>query len=364
MTAPEVPWQIEPHTLAKHALYREYLGKWIPIMVQGAWKGDMTYAEGFAGPGVYKDGSPGSPVIALRALLDRQQLRGRFPAARFLFVDLDPRCTKLLEQTLQAAANAVPLDQLAQHNIHVAVRTGPCEPNLVELLTEQGAWGRPMLVVLDTWGGAVPADLVKRVAANPSSEVVITIQPQYFSRFAGAEQVVHGDRVFGHTAWREVAGLPADQKARWVLQRYRETLTDAGFTHVLDFELIDSRGQALYLVFGTSHDQGLRKMKEAMWDVDDVAGVGYRDPRDPDQQTLAIELEPQTAPLRRLLRDYLTAQPDRAATVVDLRAFAFYRTVYKESQVPPLVRQMVEEGELVLSDGGSFGWTRRVGLPG
>lgn len=98
MTAPEVPWQIEPHTLAKHALYREYLGKWIPIMVQGAWKGDMTYAEGFAGPGVYKDGSPGSPVIALRALLDRRQLRGRFPAARFLFVDLDPRCTQLLEQ--------------------------------------------------------------------------------------------------------------------------------------------------------------------------------------------------------------------------------------------------------------------------
>ena len=65
-----VPWDADPHTKTKHALYTQYLGKWMPIMVTGLGA-NITYAEGFAGPGVYLDGSPGSPVIALRTLVDK-----------------------------------------------------------------------------------------------------------------------------------------------------------------------------------------------------------------------------------------------------------------------------------------------------
>ncbi len=58
------------------------------------------------------------------------------------------------------------------------------EPQLERVLAREKAWDRPILAVLDTWGGAVSFDLVQRIAANPSSEVIITMQPQYFSRFA------------------------------------------------------------------------------------------------------------------------------------------------------------------------------------
>lgn len=182
-----------------------------------------------------------------------------------------------------------------------------------ESLTRHGAWGRPMLVVLDTWGGSVPIGLIRRIATNVSSEVIVTIQPQYFTRFAGSSDVAHGDRVFGGVGWRRVTEQRSSQKARWLLQHYRDTVKSVGFPHVLDFELIDNRGQALYLVFGTTHPRGLQKMKEAMWEVDDVNGVGYRDPRDPGQQTLDIQVEPQTAPLRRLIVDYLSSEPNRQA---------------------------------------------------
>lgn len=170
-----------------------------------------------------------------------------------------------------------------------------------------------MLVVLDTWGGSVPIGLIRRIATNVSSEVIVTIQPQYFTRFAGSSDVAHGDRVFGGVGWRRVTEQRSSQKARWLLQHYRDTVKSVGFPHVLDFELIDNRGQALYLVFGTTHPRGLQKMKEAMWEVDDVNGVGYRDPRDPGQQTLDIQVEPQTAPLRRLIVDYLSSEPNRQA---------------------------------------------------
>jgi len=347
----EVPWDAEPHTKAKHALYQEYFSKWFPIMMRG-FRGDITYAEGFAGPGVYKDGAPGSPVIALESIVKDPSLRTLGLKARLLFVDRDARCTSLLRERLTAAAEPVPLEALSSYGITVDIETGDCVPTLERMLTNHKAWGRPMLVVLDTWGGSVPLDLVRKVGKNKNSEVLITIQPQYFSRFAGVDDIEHGDRVFGGKGWREVRKVPSKEKSRWLLQQYRETIRGAGFDYVLDFELIDTRGQALYLVFGTTHERGLEKMKEAMWDVDDVAGVGYRDPRDPNQQTLTIEFEPNTAPLRRLLRSHLGELGSNGASVMELRQFALYRTVYKMSQVKPVLDAMLDAGEIESNGAG------------
>lgn len=352
----KVPWEASPHTKAKHALYEQYLGKWMPIMVRG-WGANITYAEGFAGPGVYLDGSPGSPVIAVRTLVSDPDIRTkvRRGGIRFVFVDRDQRCIDILEPELAKATWPVPLADLGSHGIHLVVERGDCEPDLAWLLTREGAWNRPILAVLDTWGGSVSFELVKRIAANPRSEVIITMQPQYFSRFASVDEIDHGDRVFGTRAWRDVAQQPSDAKERWLLQRYRDTIKAAGFEFVLDFELIDRRGQSLFLVFGTTHPKGLVKMKEAMWEVDDVAGVGYRDPRDPNQEALPIEVEPNTAPLKRLILDHLRTLPERRAAIHRLRAFALYQTVYKESQAMAAVRDMVANGQLLRVDGAPTG---------
>lgn len=180
---------------------------------------------------------------------------------------------------------------------------------------------------------------------------IITMQPQYFSRFASVDDITHGDRVFGGTDWRGVVHQPSAAKERWLLQRYRETIKTAGFPYVLDFELIDKRGQSLFLVFGTTHPKGLTKMKEAMWEVDDAAGVGYRDPRDPNQETLTIEFEPNTAPLKRLVLDHLRNVPEGRSAIYELRRFALYNTVFKESQAMSVVRELVVTGHLVRADG-------------
>lgn len=342
----QIPWAADPHTKAKHALYDRYLSKWSPIMLRG-WGANITYAEGFAGPGVYKDGAPGSPVIALRSVLGDPELRALVARGRmrFVFIDHEPRCIEILRGEVSKAVAPVAVNDLSAYGFDLTIERGDCDPALDDELTKAGAWGRPILAVLDTWGGSVPASLVAKIADNGNSEVIITMQPQYFLRFAKVEEIDHGDKVFGNQGWRRVAEQPSADKERWLLQLYRGTIRGAGFTHVLDFELVDTSGQSLYLIFGTSHERGLQKMKEAMWEVDTVGGVGYRDPRDPHQQTLEIELEPQTAPLRRLLRAYLETQPQQTSTIYGLRRFALYQTIYKESQVLPVVRDMLTDGE-------------------
>ena len=176
--------------------------------------------------------------------------------------------------------------------------------------------------------------------------MLITIEPQFFSRFATAEEVTHGDAVFGGTQWRDVANQPPERKTRWLIEHYRDTVQRTGFKYVLDFELVDSRGASLYLVFGTSHQRGLEKMKEAMWEVDPEFGSGYRDPRDPNQETLDIQPMPQTQALQRLLISNLETRPGRRASVMELRQFAFFQTIYKASQVPPVVDDMANRGRL------------------
>lgn len=362
----EIPWDADEHTKVKHDLYRRYLSKWAPIMMHG-WKGNITYAEGFSGPGVYKDGAPGSPVIALRSILDHEDLRRQVARTRmrFVFIDREQRCIDLLRNEVTKAVTPVALSDLAAHGFDVMIRKGDCDPDLVASLTASGAWGRPILAVLDSWGGAVPVDLIAKIAENPGSEVIITMQPQYFSRFAGTDDIEHGDKVFGGREWRAAAAQESEVKGRWLLEHYRETVQKAGFDFVLDFELIDARGHALYLVYGTRHDKGLKKMKEAMWEVDAVRGAGYRDPRDPSQETLDIQFEPSTAPLRRLLGKHLESLDSRSATVINLRRFALYRTVYKESQVMPVVSEMLEAGALVRVDSADrpLRFTDTVRLP-
>jgi three-Cys-motif partner protein len=338
-----IVWDAAPHTLAKHRVYQEYLSKWIPIMIQG-WGGDVTIAEGFAGPGIYKGGQPGSPVIALRTLLDDPHLRTRARKLRFLFVEKAPRRADRLRGELEKAAEPVPLSELPKYGIDVDIATGSYDPTLVDLFDKHRAWDRPMLVILDSWGGAVKLDLVRRIAENPSSEVFITFEPQHFSRFAEAANIHHGDTVFGDLEWREVADQPSNMKTRWVIEKYRSSLAESGFPHVLNFELVNNRGQSLFLIFGTTHQRGLEKMKEAMWAVDPVHGVQYRDPADPNQQLLDIQPDPVTEPLQRELLHYLGLAAHHSATVAELRDYAFFKTVYKRSQVKPVLDELAAKG--------------------
>src|SRR5680860_872519 len=73
VSAVAVLWKLEEHTEAKHRLYRRYLDAWWPIMLQQDWVQRLTYLEAFAGPGEYEDGQPGSPILALRSLLNHSQ---------------------------------------------------------------------------------------------------------------------------------------------------------------------------------------------------------------------------------------------------------------------------------------------------
>jgi hypothetical protein len=118
-----------------------------------------------------------------------------------------------------------------------------------------------------------------------------------------------------------------------LLTSYRRTLQTAGFKYLLDFELIDTRGNSLYLVFATNHPRGVGKMKDSLWEVDPVYGVGFRDPRDEEQETLFEFNDPHLAPLTRLLHKRIGEASSTGVRVSVLREFALYEMVFRPQHV-------------------------------
>ncbi|MFI5808428.1 three-Cys-motif partner protein TcmP [Streptomyces sp. NPDC051561] len=277
-------WQLEPATAAKHLLYQHYFDAWWPILLQPngrngrSWP-KVTLLDAFAGPGRYEGGEDGSPVFALRRLLEHTAVsRMGLSPGRVQLVFIERQRNRYEHLLAELTRQFGPLDQLP---VRVVVRHGEAGPDSERILTEVGAWGNPILGVFDSWGSVnVPLELMHRIAGNPASEVITTFGPNWFSRRedlnADLLDVVFGGRGHWESAAREER---SEEKWRAWLASYREALQRAGFGYRLQFQVVPRTGKPLYLVFGTGHKKGVEVMKAAMWKVDRSSGLSFKDPR-------------------------------------------------------------------------------------
>jgi three-Cys-motif partner protein len=63
-------WEAEPHTVAKHGILKSYFDAWTAILSRSTRSSELLFVDGFAGPGEYTNGEPGSPIVALNAVLN------------------------------------------------------------------------------------------------------------------------------------------------------------------------------------------------------------------------------------------------------------------------------------------------------
>jgi three-Cys-motif partner protein len=338
-----VLWQRDAHTAAKHDLLRRYVAAWLPILFTTHRR--VTYAEGFAGPGIYEQGEPGSPVIALEVVASHIDLLRAHPShgLDLLFVEEHRGRHQRLIGEIASALERLPVLP-ANVRVHPPERND-CAQALPSLLTAMNAWGSPMFVVLDSFGGPdIPYSLLQQVAGNRAGEVLVTYGPSFLTRHGeNPRHTASGNAAFGGTSWQRVFTQPSDRKWAFLVEQYRQSLHGAGFSHVLSFEMVDETGSQLWLLFGTNNPTGVEKMKNAMWGVDPAYGVRYRDPRDPDQMALDIEVEPDTAPLSRILLDLVAGGP---LTLDAMRQYALLETVYRPQQVRGLVQGLLMTGQL------------------
>jgi hypothetical protein len=125
-----------------------------------------------------------------------------------------------------------------------------------------------------------------------------------------------------------------------------DTVTGAGFTMVNQVDLVGA-DETRRVVFATSAASHLEAYKNALWQLDEYAGVSIRDPHDRDAALLDISLTPSLVPLRREIETYLRAAGPQTVTAV--RWFALADTVYRAADATKALTAMIANGSVLRS---------------
>ncbi len=329
-------WKIEPPTKAKHEILRRYLQAWVPILAYGGFP-QVLYIDGFSGPGSYSNGEDGSPIIALNAAL-----QGSIPAktkVQFVFVEKDGSRAESLAETVRN------LD--LPKNVSVQIIGGkPMEQAFYEIRTKYcDHYGRlpPTFAFIDPfgWTGA-PFSIVQEIMRNQSCEVLVTFMYEEINRFIGQkDQVNNFNEFFGTNEWEGGVALTGPQLRKQFFHKLysRQLLESANAKYVRSFEMRNRKNVVDYFLFhATNSYLGLKRMKEAMWKVDESGEFTFSDATDPNQYVL-FEKMPDLHQLEQLI---VSRFGSKVTTVQEIEKFVVEETAFRENHYKRQILKKLE----------------------
>jgi hypothetical protein len=132
--------------------------------------------------------------------------------------------------------------------------------------------------MIDPFGVShTPMSVIEQILRNPKSEVYISVMAEWINRFLGTPEFESAlDSLFGCPDWRKAKTFQHwhDRKT-FLFDLYEECLRKAGAKQVVHFELYRGAELVYAIFFGTNHDLGCDKMKEAIWTADPEGGSAF-----------------------------------------------------------------------------------------
>jgi three-Cys-motif partner protein len=193
-------WPLQPHTRAKHTIMRGHLGGWFPKL---AWTGHLLVVDGFAGPGEYVGGEPGSPLHAVQVALTHSQDLSRCKID-FLFIEQRTDRYRHLRRRLSTL--------MLPSNMTVEVKHGEFEGVLEGKLNGLRSYERlpACFAMIDPFGfGGVPMRLLERLGRGERADLLISFMYESINRFlTDRTKEKTFDSLFGSEEWRQARRLP------------------------------------------------------------------------------------------------------------------------------------------------------------
>lgn len=330
-------WPLRPHTKAKHDLLGRYLDAWLPIMSKQ--NRGLVLVDAFAGPGVYTDGSPGSPIVMLKSFLEHTYRDKIIADLFYIFIEArQDRCKRL-------EAEIARLGQLPR-NAKCKVVPGRYEEIWSEVVSQARGRGEqlyPTFLFLDPFGYKdVPMELTGEFLQFDKCEVLVYVPLRSIKR--AIPQPKHAatlDRFFGTSAWRQTQGTR--QLHDLFASKLRERCC-----YVRSFEIVARKATRYHLFFGTNHPRGLEKMKDAMWRVDPAGGSRFQDSTVEGQEVL-FELKPDLTKLQDALRKRFP--PGTKFSIKEAEDFTLFETPFlpRSHLRSGALKPLEESGELLVT---------------
>jgi three-Cys-motif partner protein len=297
--------------------------------------------DGFAGPGRYSGGEPGSPLIMLEAYLEHSAALGATP--HFFFIEEHHERYEHLRQEI--AALTLP------STLHLEIIEGSFLdefPALIERLRTSFGQLPPTFAFIDPFGAEeIPAALSTPLLQIPRCEVLVYFPVGFLARFADRSEFKPIlDSLYGGEHWKRALAAPDFETRKRVLHDLFLAELQKRVTWVRSFEITpaaEAGGNTYYLFFGTGSQMGLRRMKDAMWKVDPEAGQAFRDSTLADHPIL-FEQEPGLGRLEEMLRQQFAT---RWFTIEQAEQFTLLETAFRDNgHLKPRLKTVEAEGGL------------------
>ena len=271
----------------------------------GSWNGRILFIDGFAGPGEYEGGEEGSPIIAIKSLLEHRARRLVSAEVGFILIERDKNRASHLEGLIGKLNPPLP------SNCGARVVNSAFDRELTQVLNQLDAQAKklaPCFVMVDPFGiSDTPMDVIERILRNPKSEVYVSFLYEFINRFKETPEFEsHLDRMFGTALWREGIGIDdQEDRKQFFYALYETQLRRAGARYVVHFEMYEGNRLVYAIFFGTHSLKGCDRMKQAIWKVAPIGDFAFRGARS-GQLPLdlgASNFEPLKAALRTQFKD-------------------------------------------------------------
>lgn len=337
----DVRWTRKRHTAAKHQILRWYLDAWLAILGSGSYaKPNLVLIDGFAGPGRYRGGEKGSPLLMLDAYLDHS-------------ADITARCHFYFIEEHRGRAEHL-RHEIGAYALPAAVEAAVIEgsfdeqfPPLVDGLRGRFRELPPTFAFIDPFGaGGISVALSTPLLSIPRCELLVYVPIAHLARFVDHPDLVATlTTLYGSAVWKRATETNAlDDRKRILHDLFlAEVAKKAEF--VRSFEITPQIGHnSYYLFFGTNNERGLQRMKDAMWRVDPRGGTQFRDSTTVDHPVL-FEQKPDLSRLLELLRERFGKQ---WFTIEEAETFTLRSAPFRDNGhlKTPTLRPAEKRGEL------------------
>ncbi|WP_445150493.1 three-Cys-motif partner protein TcmP [Baekduia sp. Peel2402] len=280
-------WDLDDHTEKKHVLLGRYLSRWVPIFQHGHGKTDnLVFVDGFAGPGIYSGGQPGSPVVMLKTYLNAQ--RQPDTVLHCFFVEQSPKRHEELERQIEG---------FRSDKIKIETFLGDYSEHYETIKSRIATLGKSTAVFafLDPFGGVEDPDMAVEMTVRSRSEALVYLPVGMFgARFLENPNMQRTlTAIFGDERWRVLVGKTPAERTLGLMDLYEARLKEGGpgapRFYVERFMMRPGNpGANRYcLFFATKHRRAVEAMRDAMWHVDPANGRQF-DPREPSDPGLEL----------------------------------------------------------------------------
>lgn len=340
-------WPLQPHTEAKHVILRKYLDAWLPILTK--YQGRVIIIDGFAGPGQYSNGEDGSPIIALKAVINHKiPIKSEI---RFLFIEKEKdRC-----EFLKNKIGQIKLPDNIKFEC-VNDEFAKVIDSILDGMDKNNHNLAPTFTFIDPFGfSGVPLNIIKRIMKNKRCEVLISFMYEDIVRFLGLPQnQKNGTELFASDEWKNIIKeKDSELKEKQLHQLYQKQLENlADIKFVRSFKMRNKFDKCDYfLFFGTNNQLGLTKMKEAMWRVDPSGKFEFSDVTYNPSQTLLSPLRPNYTLLKSLIVKKFKGQEVKSE---ELKNFVITETPFLETHYKKtILKPMEKNGEIRVNRNGA-----------